>query len=281
MVKASSSKVPLRLADCRWVMKWQNLGVGFDRTVLFKRATNRALERAVRALPGAERVAWRAAERYVAGRSREDALVVVRDLLANGHGVSVDLFDWSGTGCDAWLSPAVRSPGPTLVLRDLDCLRFLTAVHCIAVGSLFLEQGPGAFAGPNEMAQWVVEYPLGAVVRSSEQFADLGIDDSPCVWMCAQPGPVWNVRPGHSRRVEGGEGRGERDSLVELHKQSHRVNCDARRLDETRNQVQGISRVAGRVYRDRAAVDETPGTWFAPVVELDPQPDCMVVDHGP
>jgi proline dehydrogenase len=75
--------------------------VGFDRAVLFRLATNRALERAVKALPGAERVAWRAAERYVAGRGRDDALAVVSDLVAKGHGVSVDLFGELVTDVDA------------------------------------------------------------------------------------------------------------------------------------------------------------------------------------
>jgi proline dehydrogenase len=81
-----------RLAYHRWVMNWQSLGVGFDRAVLFKLATSSALERAAKALPGGERAAWRAAARYVAGRSQDDALRVARELLAKGHGVSVDLF---------------------------------------------------------------------------------------------------------------------------------------------------------------------------------------------
>jgi proline dehydrogenase len=50
------------------------------------------LERAVRSLPAGERLAWRSASRYVAGRSRPEALAVADRLLAEGHGVSVDLF---------------------------------------------------------------------------------------------------------------------------------------------------------------------------------------------
>lgn len=60
--------------------------------MLFRLATNEQLERAVRSIPAGERVAWRAASRYVAGRSRSEALGVVDWLLAEGHGVSVDLF---------------------------------------------------------------------------------------------------------------------------------------------------------------------------------------------
>ena len=43
-------------------------------------------------MPGGEVAAWRAASRYVAGRSREDALPTAVRLLEAGHGVSVDLF---------------------------------------------------------------------------------------------------------------------------------------------------------------------------------------------
>ncbi|WP_245607416.1 proline dehydrogenase family protein [Pseudonocardia spinosispora] len=45
-----------------------------------------------RVLPGGEQAAWRAASRYVAGRNRQDALRAAADVLARGHGVSIDLF---------------------------------------------------------------------------------------------------------------------------------------------------------------------------------------------
>jgi proline dehydrogenase len=66
--------------------------MGLDRVVLFRLATSARFERAVRAAPGGEAAAWRAASRYVAGRSRTEALPAVARLLARGHGVSVDLF---------------------------------------------------------------------------------------------------------------------------------------------------------------------------------------------
>jgi proline dehydrogenase len=43
-------------------------------------------------VPGGESAAWRAASRYVAGRSRSEALAAAETLLDAGHGVSVDLF---------------------------------------------------------------------------------------------------------------------------------------------------------------------------------------------
>lgn len=55
-------------------------------------ATSEPLERAVRATPGGEALAWRAASRYVAGRSRAEALNTAALLFHRGHGVSVDLF---------------------------------------------------------------------------------------------------------------------------------------------------------------------------------------------
>ena len=66
--------------------------MALDRTVLFRLATSERLERAVKQVPGGEAVAWRAASRYVAGRSRSDAVAAVARLRGQGHGVSVDLF---------------------------------------------------------------------------------------------------------------------------------------------------------------------------------------------
>ena len=66
--------------------------MGLDRRVLFRLATSRRLERAVKRVPGGEPGAWRAASRYVAGRSRSEALAAAGTLLERGHGVSLDLF---------------------------------------------------------------------------------------------------------------------------------------------------------------------------------------------
>ncbi len=66
--------------------------MGVGRAVLFRMATSEPLERLVKAVPGGEAAAWRAASRYVAGRSRAEALSTTASLLEGGHGVSVDLF---------------------------------------------------------------------------------------------------------------------------------------------------------------------------------------------
>jgi proline dehydrogenase len=66
--------------------------VGLDRAVLFRVATSERLERAVKTVPLGEAAAWRAASRYVAGRSRGQALATAIALLDRGHAVSVDLF---------------------------------------------------------------------------------------------------------------------------------------------------------------------------------------------
>jgi len=66
--------------------------VAVDRAGLFRLATSERLERIVKAVPGGDAQAWRAASRYVAGRSRDEGLMATVDLLAQGHGVSVDLF---------------------------------------------------------------------------------------------------------------------------------------------------------------------------------------------
>ena len=66
--------------------------MGVDRTVLFALATNDTFERLVTRVPGGRSAAWRRASRFVAGRSRSDALATVTRLIAEGHGASVDLF---------------------------------------------------------------------------------------------------------------------------------------------------------------------------------------------
>jgi proline dehydrogenase len=66
--------------------------MGLGRSVLFGLATSERLERAVKRVPGGEPAAWRAASRYVGGRSRSGALPTVEMLLGRGHGVSVDFF---------------------------------------------------------------------------------------------------------------------------------------------------------------------------------------------
>ncbi|TFV85724.1 proline dehydrogenase family protein [Blastococcus sp. CT_GayMR16] len=66
--------------------------MGVDRSVLFRLATSERFERAVRRLPATEARAWRAAHRYVAGRTRGEALAATSATLARGHGASVDFF---------------------------------------------------------------------------------------------------------------------------------------------------------------------------------------------
>lgn len=62
------------------------------RALLFGLATSARFERTVKTVPGGEATAWRAASRYVAGRSRGEAIDAAARLLEGGHGVSIDLF---------------------------------------------------------------------------------------------------------------------------------------------------------------------------------------------
>lgn len=63
-----------------------------DRAVLFRLATSTRLERAVRGVARGEDAAWRAASRYVAGRTLEDARRVTGEQHARGVTSSVDQF---------------------------------------------------------------------------------------------------------------------------------------------------------------------------------------------
>jgi proline dehydrogenase len=90
-----------------------------DRAILFKLATNERLEQLVKGLPGGEENAWRAASRYVAGRTRDEALQVAAAQIAKGHGISVDLFGEMSTDpaeaarvVDEYLELATLLPEP-------------------------------------------------------------------------------------------------------------------------------------------------------------------------
>ncbi|MDM8085168.1 proline dehydrogenase family protein [Cellulomonas cellasea] len=66
--------------------------MGLDRNVLFALATSQRWERSVRAVPVVDRLAWRAASRYVAGVSATSALDVARQLEGLGAAASIDCF---------------------------------------------------------------------------------------------------------------------------------------------------------------------------------------------
>jgi proline dehydrogenase len=63
-----------------------------DRAILFRLATSTRLERAARAAPMGERLAWRAASRYVAGTTAAAAARVARKLGERGAGSSIDQY---------------------------------------------------------------------------------------------------------------------------------------------------------------------------------------------
>ena len=63
-----------------------------DRAILFRLATSTRLERAARAAPLGERLAWRAASRYVAGTTAAAAARVARELHDRGVSTSIDQF---------------------------------------------------------------------------------------------------------------------------------------------------------------------------------------------
>jgi proline dehydrogenase len=63
-----------------------------DRALLLRLATSARFERAVRAVPQGERLAWRAASRYVSGTTAADAVRLARELHARGVASSLDQF---------------------------------------------------------------------------------------------------------------------------------------------------------------------------------------------
>ncbi len=68
------------------------VSMALARTVLINLATSARLEQVVRTVPRGEQLAWRAASRYVAGSTAEDAFRVSRELHSRGVASSIDLF---------------------------------------------------------------------------------------------------------------------------------------------------------------------------------------------
>jgi proline dehydrogenase len=99
---------------------------GIPRPILFKLATSKRFETAVRNAPGGERTAYRLASRYVAGASADDALATARRLAAQGVESSIDFFGENVTDpgeadavSDAYVALAARIEAPTFLSIDL------------------------------------------------------------------------------------------------------------------------------------------------------------------
>jgi proline dehydrogenase len=168
--------------------------MGFDRAVLFRLATSERLERVVKASPGGDAAAWRAASRYVAGRSQSEALSCSARLLEQGHGVSIDLFgelvrdpvaadritdDYRRLAralppspADAWLSVDLShlalDADPSAVAARLDAIvRELPPGRRIQVGAEEADRVPAIVACVLELAGRGLGDRIGATVQAN------------------------------------------------------------------------------------------------------------------
>src|SRR4051812_21370054 len=141
--------------------------MGLGRNVLFRLATSERLERAVKSVPGGERVAWRAAPRYVASRSRTGALATVEMLLERGHGVSVDLFGERVS--DSAIADEVRDDYPALVAA----LPPPPADVWLSVDLSHLAIGADAAAAADRLAAVAEALPVGRRVQVGAEEAAL------------------------------------------------------------------------------------------------------------
>ncbi|WP_405063987.1 proline dehydrogenase family protein [Kribbella sp. NBC_01505] len=122
----------------------------WDRAVLFKLATNDRLEQVVKGLPGGEEQAWRAASRYVAGRTRDEALQVVEAQLALGHEASIDLFGELSTDPD---------DADRVVDEYLELAKLTTAWLSLDLSHLAVDVDPMGAAG--RVARIALALPAG------------------------------------------------------------------------------------------------------------------------
>jgi proline dehydrogenase len=168
--------------------------VGLERAVLFRLATSERLERAIKTLPLAEAAAWRAASRYVAGRSRSQALATATTLLERGHAVSIDLFGERVSDpaaadrvledyielvgalppppCDVWLSVdlthlALDADSAAVADRLATIARALPAGRRVQVGAEDAARSDAILATVLEVAARGLADRLGATVQAN------------------------------------------------------------------------------------------------------------------
>ena len=157
-------------------------GMGLGRSVLFGLATSERLERAVKRVPGGEPAAWRAASRYVAGRSRSGALATVEMLLERGHGVSVDLFGERVT------DPAAADHVLEDYLGLVAALPPPPADVWLSVDLSHLALGAGAAAAADRLAAIADALPVGRRLQVGAEEAALADPVQACVLAVAARG---------------------------------------------------------------------------------------------
>src|SRR5215208_4742820 len=148
-------------------VRCEDARMGLSRTILFRLATSERFERAVLRVPGGERAAWRAASRYVAGRSRGDALATIEMLLERGHGVSVDLFG------ERVSDPAVADQVLEDYLALVAALPPPPADVWLSVDLSHLALGAGAAAAADRLAAIADALPVGRRVQVGAEEAAL------------------------------------------------------------------------------------------------------------
>jgi proline dehydrogenase len=156
--------------------------MGLGRSALFRVATSRRLEGAVKRVPGGEPAAWRAASRYVASRTLSGALAAAETLLERGHGVSLDLFGERVT------DPAVAGQVLEDYLALVAALPPAPADVWLSVDLSHLGVGIGAAAAADRLAAIAGALPAGRRVQVGAEEAALADDINGCVLAVAARG---------------------------------------------------------------------------------------------
>jgi proline dehydrogenase len=156
--------------------------MGIERAALFHLATSQRFERGVRRVPGGEAMAWRAASRYVAGRSRDDVLTTAGRLLGQGLGVSIDLFG------ERVQDPATADRVLAGYLELAGALPSLPADVWLSVDLSHLALGTDAAAVADRLAAIAGALPAGRRVQVGAEQAATTDDVLACVLSVAERG---------------------------------------------------------------------------------------------
>lgn len=156
--------------------------MGLGRSGLFRVATSKRLERAVKRVPGGELAAWRSASRYVASRSLSGAIATVEMLLERSHGTSVDLFG------ERVSDPAVGDDVLEHYLALVAAVPPPPADVWLSVDLSHLALGAGAAAAADRLAAIASALPGGRRVQVGAEEAALTDAVQACVIAVAARG---------------------------------------------------------------------------------------------
>src|SRR5215475_4108767 len=147
------------------------------RTILVRLATSQRLERTARAAPLGERLAWRAASRYVAGTTADAAIRAATALHERGVGSSIDLFGESvhdTATADRVTAAYLGLAGRLGATAQANFRRTPRDLERLVAAGVYIRLVKGAYPEPRDRALPYGEPTDVAYLRLAHRLADTG-----------------------------------------------------------------------------------------------------------